>query len=466
MRKIVLWSRRIVAALVFAGFLALFAGCWVKQLSFLAKAQFWPSVLAGSMAVAVAIVAVAVLAGRWYCSVCCPLGILQDIAFRLKKHNAQKLASLKARRIVRLVAFALFMAIGFAGLGFSWIEPYGLFGRIVTGAWTGCTLGLAIVALAVWKGRVWCNWICPIGTVLGAFSRFAPFRLKIDAEKCIGCRKCERTCRASAIAIQGKGEGGEIDSTLCVQCRDCTVACPKGAIGSKLGCSKPEAEPAAKTGGEGLTRRSFLIGAAATTAAFAAEAAEEKIFDGGLADVTEPGIDARNASLKPAGSHSIKNFKSKCVGCQLCVKACPNKVLRPSMRLKDFGQPEMAFDKGYCTIDCHRCGKVCPAGAIEAIPAFMKPNIHIGEAVWHQDRCLAATEGVNCTACYRHCPVKAIERIDGPNGAKIPIVNADKCIGCGACEHVCPARPMPGMTVRANERHREVWPTNLETLKP
>ena len=140
-------------------------------------------------------------------------------------------------------------------------------------------------------------------------------------------------------------------------------------------------------------------------------------------------------------------------------------MLRPSTRLKDFMQPEMAFDKGYCTIDCAKCSHVCPAGAIEAIPGFMKANIHIGEAVWHQDRCLAATEGVNCTACYRHCPVKAIERIDGPNGAKIPVVNADKCIGCGACEHVCPARPLPGMTVRANERHREVWPTNLEALK-
>jgi formate hydrogenlyase subunit 6/NADH:ubiquinone oxidoreductase subunit I len=118
-------------------------------------------------------------------------------------------------------------------------------------------------------------------------------------------------------------------------------------------------------------------------------------------------------------------------------------------------QPEMAFDKGYCTVDCTRCGQVCPAGAITEILPDMKTNIHIGEATWHGDRCIAATEGVNCTACFRHCPVKAIVRTKGSNGAMIPVVDADKCIGCGACEHVCPARPMPAMTVKAYEQHRD-----------
>jgi formate hydrogenlyase subunit 6/NADH:ubiquinone oxidoreductase subunit I len=74
--------------------------------------------------------------------------------------------------------------------------------------------------------------------------------------------------------------------------------------------------------------------------------------------------------------------------------------------------------------------------------------------VWHGDRCVAAVDGVNCTACERHCPVKAIKRVKSEGGVLLPVVDAEACIGCGACEHVCPARPMPGMTVAAYERHR------------
>jgi ferredoxin len=456
MRKIVLWLRRVFAALVLVSFVALFAGapwCVARHLAPLAKTQFWPSVAGGTLAFA-AIVAVTLVFGRWYCGVTCPLGILQDVAFALNRRRSQK-PSGKIQWAARCAFLAAFAAFGFFGPFFAWIEPYGIFGRIFTTA-SGSILGAAIFALAIWRGRAWCNWICPVGTILGAVSRILPTGLKIDPAKCIGCRKCEKNCRAAAIAINGGG--GSIDAAKCVQCRDCTATCPKGAISFGLTRERASAKADASAR-EGATRREFLVGAVAGTAAIAAEAVEDKIYDGGFAPVSSPGIDVRNAPLRPAGAHSEKHFRSHCVGCQLCVKECPGKVLRPSTRLKDFMLPEMAFDKGFCTIDCNRCGEVCPARAIEKIPAEMKPNIHIGEAVWHKDRCLAAKEGVNCMACLRHCPVKAIVRIDGPGGVKIPVVDADKCIGCGACEHVCPARPMPAMTVRSNERHREIWPS-------
>ena len=74
------------------------------------------------------------------------------------------------------------------------------------------------------------------------------------------------------------------------------------------------------------------------------------------------------------------------------------------------------------------------------------------------DRCLAAQEGVNCNACLWHCPAEAIKLVPmdeaNPKSAKVPVVDAEKCLGCGACEHLCPARPMPAMTVEGLETHR------------
>ena len=191
-----------------------------------------------------------------------------------------------------------------------------------------------------------------------------------------------------------------------------------------------------------MTRRSFLEAGAATVAA-------EKLTDGGYAPVSEPGVPSRGKPLVPAGAGSLRAFRQKCVGCQLCVKNCPDKVLRPSFGSSRFLQPEMGFEHGYCRPGCSRCGEVCPAGAIIRVSEDEKLHTHIGRAVWHKDRCLAAKDGISCTACERHCPVKAIALVKG-----VPVVDADKCIGCGACENLCPARPMPGMTVEGYEVHR------------
>lgn len=195
-----------------------------------------------------------------------------------------------------------------------------------------------------------------------------------------------------------------------------------------------------------VTRRGFLEAGAAAAVA-------DKLTDGGFSAVSEPGVPKRGKPLVPAGAASLRAFRRKCVGCQLCVKACPEKVLRPSMDVARFLQPEMGFEHGYCRPGCSRCGEVCPAGAIVPMSRDEKLHTHIGRAVWHKDRCLAARDGITCTACERHCPVKAIVLVKG-----VPVVDAERCIGCGACENLCPARPMPGMSVEGCEVHRSERP--------
>ena len=211
-----------------------------------------------------------------------------------------------------------------------------------------------------------------------------------------------------------------------------------------------------------MNRRGFLGCSAASAAVTALAAEDDKIFDGGLSDVTPPGSPVRSRPLVPAGSVSLASFSRKCVGCQLCISACPHNVLRPSMDLKRFSQPEMGFERGWCRPSCTACGTACPAGAIRPMSPEEKRGTHIGRAVWHKDRCLAVQEGVSCNSCAHHCPMKAImlmplDRND-KNSPKVPVIDQDACIGCGACEHFCPARPLPAMTLEGNAVHRVVPP--------
>ena len=209
-----------------------------------------------------------------------------------------------------------------------------------------------------------------------------------------------------------------------------------------------------------VNRRGFL--ATAATAAIAALAEDEKLTDGGYAEVTSPGAPARKMPLVPPGADGLESFSRRCVGCQLCVTQCPNQVLRP-LRARHPGaplemmQPVMGFEHGYCRPECTACGDACPAGAIRRLTPQQKKSVRIGHAVWNKDLCLAASEGVTCHACERHCLGKAITLVPldrkDKNSPKVPKVDEAKCIGCGACEHLCPARPMPAMVVEGLARH-------------
>ncbi|MDE6360592.1 MAG: 4Fe-4S dicluster domain-containing protein [Muribaculaceae bacterium] len=494
-RKIRITLAIIFWTLITAMFLD-FTGTLHHWLGWMAKIQFLPAVLAVNTAVVVGLVAFTLLMGRVYCSVICPLGVFQDIVSYLssrRKGKKKRFRYSKPRNLVRygvLAVFIILLLAGFTAIA-SLIAPYSAYGRMVQNLGQPVALWLnnllvplaehydsysvytreiwirslpvfavaavtlvAIVILAWRGGRVYCNTICPVGTILGLLSRHSLLRPVIDTSKCINCGSCARRCKSSCIDARNH----TIDLSRCVACMDCIDDCSKGAISfttRKAAAAKTADSPKPADSG----RRSFLI-AGAMAAGSAAAIKAQKTVDGGLAEILDKKLPARATRLVPAGSVSLKNFSQHCTACQLCVSECPNGVLRPSTDLNTFMQPRMEFDHGYCRPECHACSDVCPAGAIRPISWEDKSSIQIGHAVWVAKNCVVLADDVDCGNCARHCLVGAITMVpsdpSNPDSRKIPAVDETRCIGCGGCENLCPARPFSAIYVEGHEIHRTV----------
>lgn len=195
-------------------------------------------------------------------------------------------------------------------------------------------------------------------------------------------------------------------------------------------------------------------------AATAALKAEDKLVDGGLAVIEDKKKPERATRIVPPGAVSIRNLTQHCTACQLCVSACPNGVLRPSTDLECLMQPESSYERGYCRPECTRCSEVCPTGAIVRISKEDKSSTQIGHAVWVKENCVPLTDGVECGNCARHCPTGAIQMVasdpNDPESLKIPAVNEAGCIGCGACENLCPSRPFSAIYMEGHKVHRTI----------
>lgn len=491
---------RLTFALIFFFLILLlfldFTGTVHAWMGWLAKIQFMPAVLALNLVVVAILLALTLIFGRLYCSVICPLGVFQDIAAWFgKKARKNRYSYSPAISWLRYGILGIFIVALVAGAGSlaALLEPYSSFGRIAsnlfspvysainnflaflaeradsyafyrTDIWIKSipTFAIAvatftiIVVLAWRNGRTYCNTICPVGTILGFFARFSWFKPVMESSRCVNCKACEKNCKASAIDLASH----TIDYSRCVACMDCIHKCNKGAI-SYTHKAKEKEQSSAGGGPEEINRnrRSFLT-ATALVATAATVKAQEKKVDGGLAIIEDKKIPERSTPIVPPGALSLSNFTRHCTACQLCVSVCPNGVLRPSAGLMTLMQPEMSYERGYCRTECVKCSEVCPSGAIKPITVAEKSSIQIGHAVWVRENCIPLTDGQNCGNCARHCPTGAIAMVPSlpsdSNSIKIPVVNVEKCIGCGTCENLCPARPLSAIYVEGHEQHRTI----------
>ena len=477
-----------------------FTGTVHAWLGWTARVQFLPALMAGNVIIVAALVALTLIFGRVYCSVICPMGVMQDVISWLsgrRKGKKFRFTYSCELRVLRLSVLGLFIVAIVAGIGsfVALLAPYSSYGRIVSNLfeplYLWCNNLLALIAehydsyafysVDVWmrgistfavaaltfvvigwlawrNGRTYCNTVCPVGTVLGYLSKFALFRLTINTDKCVSCGVCSRKCKASCI----DGKHHAIDYSRCVTCFDCIDACTHDAISYRfrfpLPAKAPHTESKTATG-VNSGRRTFLSLTVLTAVTAAIEAQEKKV-DGGLAVIEDKKAPKRKTQIVPAGALSLKHMAQHCTGCQLCVTVCPNQVLRPSTKLTTMMQPVMSFERGACEPWCVKCSEVCPAGAITPITKEEKSSTQIGIAVWEPKNCIPLTDGVECGNCARHCPAGAIIMVPNipgdPDAIAIPAINPERCIGCGTCELLCPARPFSAIHVEGLEIHTTI----------
>ncbi len=427
------------------------------------------------------IVIITLLGGRIYCSFLCPIGTLQDIAIRLRKlfpnaANSNHYTKHHRRLRYTILAITIVILLGGEALPVGMLDPFANFGRLVTAilkplqvwlnnylfdhGWlvsqpheappfalymllvAGSVTGL-IVGAAIFYNRLFCNTLCPVGTLLGLMGKISWLKINFQVDACRKCGRCQTSCKANCI----DSDNMRIDNERCVRCFNCLTACRLNGISYVPGKYPAVSEP-------DLSKRDFLFISGGAVA--------------GAALLQMAGGVRHNAgnSVMPPGAINFDRFTATCISCQLCVSNCPGRVIKPAgleYGLGGFLQPRLDFKAGYCEYDCLLCSELCPTGALTPLTLPIKQSLQLGIAQYRRSLCVVTTESTYCGACAEQCPTGAVHMVDWLGGLTIPKVEKSLCIGCGACENVCPVRPRKAIVVNGAKYQRRIKSVHINS---
>ena len=522
------------------------------------------SLAAGTLGVALPLIILLLLTlifGRVYCSFLCPTGILQDIIGRLARPFTRRTrtnphspgagtnagsststgssTSAGYRKPHSILRYIILIATGLLfALGLAWpltlLDPYSLFGKIASQFFGSIEIFLnnalanifpnsipylkytsiatvsfiygtiALITLILFSaahGRLYCNTICPVGTLLGLIGSKSLFQIRIDSNACKQCNACAKNCKSNCIDIKGQ----KVDTERCVVCFNCLQHCKFGALHYSLRrpagntSSRISAGSAASTSNStsagnstastGATSANATSSTSSTSATSAnatsstsstnatSSAPSEKVDKGlrttlaglaglGTAILAHKGTGSRFIPIKeyrekhlpgnlrasqelgimPPGAGRLEHFKQNCTGCYACVAACPGDVIKPATF--EYGPdgillPTLKYNGHFCGYECNACSSACPSGALSPLTLKEKKRTAIGKAIYMAGKCIVFQAGTDCGACDEHCPTKAITMVPVPGKSFLyyPKLNRDLCIGCGGCEYICPQKP-------------------------
>ena len=429
------------------------------------------------MAWALVVVVLTLFLGRVFCGWMCPLGTLQhlvgylaqrrrnatDRIRRNRYHPAQRLKYIVLAVLLGLSAAGLWGGDGSVQVGlldplplvyrtFSLVlipataqigQAGPLLARATEGAGWIALFMLLILGLAAYRPRFYCRFVCPLGALLGLLSRWVPWRIGKRDPECSNCMVCDRDCEGAC------NPAGKIRVSECLVCANCLHTCHEDQMGYRT-----QSSAAGEFVSPDLTRRGFLLAVGAGVATVPVMR-----LNRALGSNANPGV------LRPPGSLAEEDFLARCIKCGQCMKICPTNIIQPALGqggLEGLWTPVLNYRVGSsgCELNCVACGHLCPTAAIRPLTVAEKRGqgayadkgpVRLGLAFVDRDRCLPWAFGKSCIVCQEVCPVspKAIEVRDGR-----PWVLADRCIGCGVCEHECPVHGLRAIRVTAENESR------------
>ncbi len=491
----------LLISFLFVDFRELVSPEWMDRILFL---QFVPSVVRFLTVPALAacgfiiILVLTALLGRVYCSTLCPLGTLQDILTWISR----KIRLIKRFRFSRskdylrypILALAVIVLLIGSIFALNLLDPYSIFGRIFSDlvrpgiyvmnnflagildkfnlyflyrlnlqliTWHTVLVPILTVALvtclAILYGRLYCNTVCPVGTILGLLSRLSLFRIRMDHATCTRCGKCSFACKSSCIDVRNM----KVDFSRCVACYDCISVCPENSIRYARAIPDRKMEPT-DTSKRDVFKKTWLY-------ALALAGISKKSYAIVTGDKPAGKIpNKKSHPVSPPGSISLKHFNDRCTACHLCVSACPTGVLQSSFLEYGFTgmmQPHMNYLVEYCNFECTICGEVCPTGAILPLTVEDKKLEQNGQVTFILEKCIVYTDNTACGSCSEHCPTQAVRMVPYKNNLTIPETNKEICIGCGACEFACPVKPHASIFVDGHAVHQVAKKPVIEELK-
>ena len=317
-------------------------------------------------------------------------------------------------------------------------------------AWFIGILFVVILFLNRIRPRFWCRFICPLGALLGIFSRLSILRLEKYTEKCTQCNLCVKHCQGAASPRPDQ----KWETAECHMCFNCHNVCPEDALAFRFSWTpkltrKPDIGKRAFVGGLFAGLSVPLLGR----------------LDGQIDKVSDPRL------IRPPGSLPEKDFLELCQRCGQCMKVCPTNAINPTLSeagMAGFWTPQLIMTQGYCEYTCTLCGSVCPTGAIREITVTEKIEqpVKIGSAYIDRGRCLPWSGNAPCIVCQEVCPTspKAIylknDFVTRPEGKRLevqlPHVDLKQCVGCGICENKCPVLGLPAIRTIADGESRSL----------